>query len=447
MKVKVKGLVVRKGRYYWEPNRLERAAGWKPLGFARDLDAAIKGANARNAEIEDWRAGGARPREVRRFAARATVDHLIERFTAERLPKLAASTQALYAYNLRKISEWAGPEAVTSITPRRIRALRDAMMKPVPCGECQPCRGKRPCEAPRVRHTMAFNLLSQLRALLKFAVELELITTNPAAAHGLGKPPPRDQIWSPEAREALLAEAAKPIAIDMGTWTDMAPAETSIGLALQLGFALGQREADLLHMTIGQYVEIAPHKMDPEVHAALAALAPDGTVRGIRIRQRKTRRWIEVPIIGDVRAAVEANVARARAAGLTTILFDDRTARPFTDVNERGRANGLGRFQRRFAQLRDLAIATARKAGNAELATELAELEFRDLRRTAVVYLGELGLPDHLISAITGHDLDETKRILEVYMPRTTGMAARAIALSHARAAQPTRLTGTASDG
>jgi hypothetical protein len=51
-----------------------------------------------------------------------------------------------------------------------------------------------------------------------------------------------------------------------------------------------------------------------------------------------------------------------------------------------------------------------------------------------VVFLGELGIADQLIAAITGHTLDETKKILETYMPRTTGMAARAIALSHARA-------------
>jgi hypothetical protein len=50
-----------------------------------------------------------------------------------------------------------------------------------------------------------------------------------------------------------------------------------------------------------------------------------------------------------------------------------------------------------------------------------------------VVYLGEFGIADHLIAAITGHTLDETKKILETYMPRTTGMAARAIALSQAR--------------
>ena len=53
-----------------------------------------------------------------------------------------------------------------------------------------------------------------------------------------------------------------------------------------------------------------------------------------------------------------------------------------------------------------------------------------------MVYLGELGLDAHLIAAITGHDIDETQRILKTYMPRTTGRAARAIALATVRQAQ-----------
>ena len=40
------------------------------------------------------------------------------------------------------------------------------------------------------------------------------------------------------------------------------------------------------------------------------------------------------------------------------------------------------------------------------------------------------------IAAITGHDIDETRRILRTYMPRTTGRAARAIALVTAREAK-----------
>ena len=50
-----------------------------------------------------------------------------------------------------------------------------------------------------------------------------------------------------------------------------------------------------------------------------------------------------------------------------------------------------------------------------------------DLRRTAVVRLAEAGCTPPEISAITGHDLDATMAILEVYMPRTLPLATAAI--------------------
>ncbi|MDA1813390.1 hypothetical protein PDK10_27570, partial [Bacillus cereus] len=99
-------------------------------------------------------------------------------------------------------------------------------------------------------------------------------------------------------------------------------------------------------------------------------------------------------------------------------------------------------FQRRFAELRQSAADKAKRDGLAELSADLLDLQFRDFRRTCVVVLGELGLADQLIAAITGHSLDETKRILEVYMPRTTGMAARAIMMSAERDARNAKRNG-----
>lgn len=47
--------------------------------------------------------------------------------------------------------------------------------------------------------------------------------------------------------------------------------------------------------------------------------------------------------------------------------------------------------------------------------------------------MGQRGIPDHLISAITGHRLEMIKKILETYLPRTTGMAMLAMDLTHDR--------------
>jgi len=58
----VKGLTVKPGAdgrllWYWEPNRAEKAAGWKPLKFGEDRKAAQAGSEARNIEVAAWRRG------------------------------------------------------------------------------------------------------------------------------------------------------------------------------------------------------------------------------------------------------------------------------------------------------------------------------------------------------------------------------------------------------
>jgi hypothetical protein len=41
--------------------------------------------------------------------------------------------------------------------------------------------------------------------------------------------------------------------------------------------------------------------MDAEVFASLASMSSDGRVMGIRVRQGKTRVWVEVPVAADER--------------------------------------------------------------------------------------------------------------------------------------------------
>jgi hypothetical protein len=59
-----------------------------------------------------------------------------------------------------------------------------------------------------------------------------------------------------------------------------------------------------------------------------------------------------------------------------------------------------------------------------------AELQYRDLRRTAVVRLAEAGCSGPEIAAITGHSLRTATQILETYLTRNTTMARNAIARS-----------------
>jgi hypothetical protein len=127
-----------------------------------------------------------------------------------------------------------------------------------------------------------------------------------------------------------------------------------------------------------------------------------------------------------------SNIESARADRLTIILDDARRYPRATYSGEKPARRASSATSPRSAN----GPSPPRVRGDEELAAELATLQFRDLRRTCVVYLGELGMDAHLIAGVTGHDIDETQRILRTYMPRTTGRAARAIALASVREAK-----------
>lgn len=432
--------------WFWQPSAALSKAGWASLPYGEDRDAAFAKARRRNEEVEAWKRKGARPDGVSAIVREVTVSTLIARFKEEGWPSvkepgktLSAATRLEYGTKFRTLEAWAGDVPIAAIDSDRVAVLRDALMKPAAGGRWK----------GQVRHTSAHATLRVGSSLFKYAEQKKLIpkNTNPFADFGLAKPEPREQIWWEPAREALLAAAE--------TDPDMA-------VAIALAFSIGQREADLLRLAQSQYVEIPAYKVEDVATYELlrgipvpphgAAGSDDwrpgyvpGDLRGIRIRQSKGKRWVEVPIVGQVRALVEASIARARACGCTTIMVDREPPpeahwaakgwrpRPWTAPNAEA---GQRRFIRRFADLRSATIARLEAAGDAlsaELARDVADLQFRDFRRTAVVVMGELGIPDHLIAAITGHDLDETKRILDTYMPRTTGMAAKAIAMTMSR--------------
>jgi integrase len=207
-------------------------------------------------------------------------------------------------------------------------------------------------------------VLRVLRLLLAFAVDEGEIERNPAEKMRLKGSPPRDQVWTPEQIDALVRAAD-------------AAGRPSIGLAVLLGAGLGQREGDVLRLGWTQY---------------------DGAA--VRLRQRKTGKLIAVPAIAELRAALDAAPRTA-----ATVVVSEITGRPYTEDN----------FTHLF---RDIANA-------AELP---AELQYRDLRRTAVVFLAEAACSVPEIAAITGHSLRTATHILEVYLPRNATMARHAIA-------------------
>lgn len=399
MKLKVKGLRAKRYAsgifYYWEPTPLERKGKWQGLKLGTDMVAAVKAAEARNAEIEEWKTGGAKPRQVKRYIARATVGAAIEKYRTEILTKQSPNTQRTAGTPLRRLEAWAGDMPVAWVTRARVRALRDAMLKPAALGG--------------IGHHAAFHVLERGRIVWKWLVDEEAAAENPFTSFGLGKPAPRQVYWEDRHVAAIGAAA-------------LAEQQSMIGLAVELGLYVGQREADILAMPLSSWREIPRSKFraDPAIWETLsrdAVEGPDaGKVMGLYVRQGKTKRWVGIPIEGDARRRVEGAIKHARAAGRLTILGNTAGA-PWSQDD----------FIKRFGKVRTRAVDDARAAGDDTLAAELEALWFGDLRRSCVVYLGELGLDDAAIAAITGHSLATLKTILETYMPRTEGMAARAI--------------------
>jgi hypothetical protein len=117
-----------------------------------------------------------------------------------------------------------------------------------------------------------------------------------------------------------------------------------------------------------------------------------------KIRQRKTGKFIEVPITAELATALAATPKMS-----THLVVSEITMRPYKADN----------FRAVFADLR-------RAAG-------IADVQFMDLRRTAVVRLAEASCTVPEIAAITGHSLETTQKILEVYLPRNSTMARHAI--------------------
>lgn len=119
----------------------------------------------------------------------------------------------------------------------------------------------------------------------------------------------------------------------------------------------------------------------------------------IRLRQKKTKALIEVPCHRDLREILDAQERR------TIHLFAGEEGEP------------LG-YQRLF----EMEYEVRKQAG-------LLGVQMRDLRRTAMVRMGEAGAEIHQIAAVSGHSIEATKQILETYLPRTVKMARGAISL------------------
>jgi integrase len=318
--------------WYWVPTKGLREIGFLVRRLPDDLPEAIAAARKLNAELDAWYAGELKPKG-HKPGSLAALDDLFQRDAA--FKRLKPRSQADHIQRIKAALAWAGDMPVKAISRRAIRVWHRALVEK---------RGE----------TNARNAVVTLRRLLSFALDEEWIDRNPALAMRLPTPASRTRVWSLEERDAFIAVAE-------------ATGRPSMGLAVMLGWCIGQRPGDLRSLTWNAY---------------------DG--RTIRLRQAKTGTDIAVPCLPELRELLDRVPRTAEQ-----IVVSEATGRPYVE----------SAFQHLFAELRVKARLPA-------------DLQFRDLRRTLATALGAAGCTDDQIRAVTGH---QTRAVVAVYVrPNST---------------------------
>lgn len=339
---------------------------WQRKGFPLERlpdDEAMRFARAR--ELNAW-AEGALAARPKREPAPDSVLLLVRRYEAsDRYKALAPGTRTYYDRQLRLILRLWGDLPIGQVSRR---AVVDAV-EGLPPGE-------------KRKFAAVLSNLFRLAAYLGWAQaanharELEISTRR------------RDEIWDPAALVLYDARAsAHPHARNLRLYRAL------------LRYSV-QRPGDVAAMTEGRIFCTPPG-------------APGGGVWRIKLRQAKTQRLVDLPAHRDLAAIVEEIRAGDRAAGLpaplpATPLFRRRPDEP--EPQKPVSAHDLWAWSREVRQ-----------------AAGLEALQDRDLRRSGMVAMAEAGCTDIQIAAVSGHTIEQTRSILETYIPRTAAMADAAI--------------------
>lgn len=365
-------------RYFWQPCRRLRAAGYRPQRVplnwqtiaAGELEGAAMAA-ARAINLHVAAAGGLAAAAPAAAAVVITMAALVASFRVSKHWRvLRPTTQRSYAGCLRVIETAIGARAVAAIDAPAVGVLLGSL-------ESTPA--------------YALAVSRVLRLLLEFARRTGLITVNPALRPGLRAASAESAaVWPADAVAAFAA-----VADGMGYG--------SVGTAVLLNEWLGQRQADILSMPRTALREGVLHLTQHKTGARV--LLPVGMVRALAARLE----------LEDSRQLAQFG----RLA--PTILVNDATGRAWSESAFR-RAFGLVRA----AVAADVpgGFAAINRAGQ----VGAGELTFRLLRHTAVTRLAEAEVDLPGIAAITGHTLASVTHIVERYMVRTARAARTAFA-------------------
>ncbi len=388
--IKIRHLIEKPGakgarRFYWQPSALLQKAGFQTQTLSPDRNLAIAEAESWNAKVDAWREAGLEAAAPPPTVRAGTLADLIRRFKAsEEWDELQPKTQKSYSYAFVALEAWAGDAPLPAITRKRVKTLHSSFA------------WQRNDDGKRVPlHPAKANLLVRaLRLLYSFAIdeEIEGVIANPASKPKLTDNSKKGLLWSSAAVTEFAASADA-----LEHW--------SIGTAVILNEWLGQREGDLITLPISSF------------RNGTIWVAPSSS---LWIEQSKTGAEVDLPVglVPHLATRLEAELGRARAHKVTpvggrTVLVCEETGRPWNEHN----------FRHIFSEIRAHAAGEATKRQQHDLARELAGLQFRFLRHTAVTRLAEANCELAQIAAITGHTLKTVAEIVDRYLVRTGKMA------------------------
>lgn len=387
--------------YRWVPTPKDRRNGFtETIKLGTDLVAARTAAehwNKRAAAAALPVPSAAAPRRLPR---RMTLDDLIHEFRIVMMERhalkkdhedhLTKKTVDQYSSQLNWLSQWGGPTFLDEITVEVCKDLRTLL----------------------VNGTSDWNTaarLRMLRQLLGFAAarSRRWIRENPMESDEITIPTPKSRT------KRAAIEAVEWLASFARTFKGedrngvMRYGGPNLELAVLLGFYTTQREGDQLAATRMNWRPIAD--IDDYDRATLT-LGGNGAVYALRIFQQKTSKWVTCFLPPEVAAKLDALI-ESRGAGWDGPLLQNDAP----DARERHMPDH--EFQRIYRALRDAAEAKAREDGDAWLADELHKLQYRDMRRSGMCWMRDMGVQVPQIASISGHKIEYTMKILDTYMP------------------------------
>jgi hypothetical protein len=369
--------------YYWKPTRRLRALGYRNV----KLPDTFKAASAAAIDLNDNLPKGDAPPPPR--DVKGAIAHYK---TSDGYKTLKPGSKKTYDCYLRAIDRWAtGPDGkslhLSQLTRERIEEWRTELNEDT-------------------RHHRRVDLLRVLGVFLQHCENKRWLPHPGRNLRPNGAPARKQRLLREDL--PLLMNAAHRLGF------------SHVVTAIPLGFYTMQRKGDLLAAT-GFKLETMFSNISAEARRVLAG--PDGRVVGLFLEQEKTTEAVGVALVPESRAAVEAALAEARGGVVvSTHLIADPDG---------GGACDKRQFERDFRAVVDAVEAMLEhRPGMAAALGRIRSIQFRDLRRSGMCWMRDLGVPEALIAANSGHSIEETRKILAIYMPRDTWGAAEGLAMA-----------------